>query len=250
MTRGLAALKAQKEELAERERMRNRPRAQWFTPPADGTPVKIQFLQELDQDARNYNPDFGTYLTALEHEAPGPRGFLSRALDTIERDGRDWAQEQHIADPKAGWGPKQFFYINVAVEEDGKVVPKILQRKLGNQFVADLIELYEDSNFEGITGKVYAIRRVGEGTATQWRIKELPNETMDITGVVPWDLEEHAVRYVPYERQKEFYMRNAVIPQKSNNTGGGFGGQGGGFGGQTNQPASVTQPKEDEDWGW
>lgn len=243
MALGLAALKQQKEEIAQAERDRNKPRAGWFTPPADGTAVKIQFLQELDPDAKLYNPAHGTYLTALEHQAPGKKGYLSRALDTIERDGRDWAQEQHLKDPKAGWGPKKFFYINVAVEEEGEIVPKIIQRKLSNQFVADLIEIYEDSDFEGITGKVFAIKRVGEGTSTQWRIKELKNETMDVSGVEPWDLEEHAVKYIPYEKQQEFYMRNATLPDGTQPSSGGFGGK--------TQPASVTQPKEDEgDWGW
>lgn len=210
----LAALKAQREDIAEQQRLRDRPKAGWFTPPASGEVVLIQFLNELDSDADNYNPAFGTFLQSVEHQAPGPKGYMSRALDTQERDGRDWAQEQHLLDPKAGWKPREFFYINVAVVEDGKVVPKIIQRNITNQFVADLIEEYEDSDGRGITGQTYAIKRVGEGTSTQWRIKPVDAE-MDVTGVVPWKLDEYAVKYVPYEKQREFYMRNATLPAGS-----------------------------------
>lgn len=231
----LGALKAAREEIAEQERNRNKPKAGWWTPPASGEAVKIQFLNELDPGAKLYNPAHGLFLQSVEHQAPGPKGYLSRALDTIKRDGRDWAQEQHIKDPKAGWKPRKFFYINVAVVEDGVVVPKIVQRNLANQFVADLIEEYEDSDFEGITGTAYAIKRVGEGTSTQWRLKKL-NESLDVSGVTPWDLNEHAVRYVPYEKQEEYYMRNAVLPQGSS---------------VSSQPSSLTQePKSEEDWGW
>lgn len=234
----LGALRKQREELAQQERDRNKPKAGWFTPPASGEAVKIRFLQELDPEAANYNENFGTFLTALEHQAPGPKGFMSRALDTIEKDGRDWAQEQHIKDPKAGWKPKKYFYINVAVEEDGKVVPKIIQRNLSNQFVADLIEFHDDSDGEGITGKTFMIKRVGEGTSTQWRLKESKDE-LDVTGVTPWVLEEHAVKYIPYEKQEEFYMRNAVLPQAA------------GRSEQAGPTGTATQgAKKEEDWGW
>jgi len=242
----LGALKAAREEIAEQERNRNKPKAGWWTPPASGEAVKIQFLNELDPDAQRYNPDYGLFLQSVEHQAPGPKGFMSRALDTIKRDGRDWAQEQHIKDPKAGWKPRKFFYINVAVEEDGVIVPKIVQRNLSNQFVADLIEEYEDGGFVGITGQTYAIKRVGEGTSTQWRIKAVSDE-MDVSGVQPWDLNEHAVKYVPYEKQEEFYMRNAVLPQGSSVTTSSAGNSTGRSVAPNGQP---QEPKSEEDWGW
>lgn len=215
MSTGLSALKQQREEIAEQERQRNRPKAGWFTPPKDGTPVKVRFLNELDPEAKLYNEAHGLYLTEVEHMAPGPKGYMSRAVDTMKTEGRDWAQEQHLKDPKAGWKPRKFFYINVAVEEDGKVVPKIAQRNLSNQFVADLIEYYEeDSDFEGITGTTFWIKRTGEGTNTQWRLKVAkPEDELDVSGVQPWDLNEYAVRHVPYDEQEKFYKMNAQLPE-------------------------------------
>ena len=211
----LGALKKQQEEIAERARLRDRPKANWFTPAKTGEVAYIQFLNELDEEAERYNPAFGTYFTAVEHQAPGKDGFKSRALDTQELEGRDWAQEQHLKDPKAGWKPREFFYMNIATaDKDGKIAAHIIQRNLSNQFVADLIEEHEESNGVGITGQTYALKRVGEGTSTQWRLKKVDME-MDVSGVEPWDLREHAVRHIPYEKQEEFYMRNADIPQGS-----------------------------------
>lgn len=244
MTTGLgslAALKKQQEDIAERNRLRDRPKANWFTPNKDGRTHYIQFLNELDADAERYNPAHGIYLTAVEHQAPGPKGFMSRALDTQELEGRDWAQEQHLKDPKAGWKPREFFYINIAVlDEDGTVIPAIIQRNVSNQFVSDLIEEHDESDGVGITGVTYALKRVGEGTSTQWRIKRAPaDKAIDVSGVEPWELKEHAVKHVPYEKQEEFYMRNAQLPEGSPS------------GPPASSPAANgASAPADTDWGW
>ena len=228
----LGALKAKRDAI---EEARNRPKAAWFRPPKDGSAVKIQFLNELDPEAENYNAAWGTHMVATEHQAPGPKGYMSRALDTMERDGRDWAQEQHMKDYKAGWKPRNNFYINVAVEQDGEVEAQILSRNLTNQFVADLIEEYEESDGVGITGQTYLLKRVGTGTNTQWRIKK-SNEPMDLSGVEPWNLEENAVRYVPYEKQEEFYMRNAQLPESSYAS--------------SSSSESTSSESDEKDWDW
>lgn len=208
-TFNLSQLNAKREE---REDRINRPKANWFKL-APNEKKKIQFMQELSEEADRYNPKYGTFLGAVEHQAPGKDGFKSRALDTMKSEGRDWAQEQHKKDPKAGWGQKENFYINVATYNDsGELEVQILSRSIHSPFIQDLIELYQDSNGVGITGQTYEIQRRGSGPQTTWRIKPV-NEDMDVSGLEIWDLEKTAVRHIPYEQQEEYYMRNASVPE-------------------------------------
>lgn len=196
---------------AERDRQianRDRPRATWFKI-KEGESLTVKFLQELDPSAENYNPEFGTFLGAVEHTVPreiDPNGFMKRALDTMESEGRDLAQELHQKDRKAGWGAQQNFYINVAVDTaDGPVV-HIMSRKLNSNFVKDLVEIYEDEG--GITSQPFVITRRGSGPQTELRIKlGKPEHDFDVSSLEPWNLEEHAVRHIPYDEQEEFYFR-------------------------------------------
>lgn len=195
----------------EREERANRPKANWFKI-GHNEKKYVQFLQELSEDAERYNPKFGTFYGAVEHQAPGKDGFKARALDTRESEGRDWAQEQHEKNPKLGWHPRENFYINVATyNDDGEIEAQILSRNIHNQFVVDLIELYEESEGVGITGQTFEIHRRGTGPQTMWRIKPVDHE-MDVSKVQIWDLEQTAVRHVPYEQQEEYYMRVASFP--------------------------------------
>lgn len=213
--KGLAALNAKREEVAERQEAANAPRANWFKLKNNETKV-VYFLNELDEEAPNYNPEYGTYLGAVEHQAPGPKGFMSRALDTQESEGRDWAQEMYESDRKkyADFRPRENFYINVAViGDDGEPEAQILSRSMANSFIEDLAELYDDEGT--ITGFPVAIKRRGVGLKSEWRMKKVDpdKEGFDISGVQPWDLSKTAVRHVPYAKQKEYYERNMVLPE-------------------------------------
>ena len=88
----------------------------------DGDSVKIRFLQELDPDSPTYNDKLGCGFIALEHT--NPKDYRRKALDTMETEGRDWANEQHRKDPKAGWKARTRLYINVLVD-DGKEEPYV-----------------------------------------------------------------------------------------------------------------------------
>ncbi len=205
----LSQLKAKKAAREAAEEIRNRPKATWFSLKPNETRT-VQFLQELSDDASNYNSAFGTFVAVLEHTAHGPKGFLSRAVDTMESEGRDFAQEMYNKTHEAGWKAKENFYINVAtVGADGKVEAQILSRNMYSEFVEDLVEAYEDSDGEGITGRTFTITRKGTGAQTKWKLKEV-KEDLDVSGVEPWNLNEHAVRNIPYDQQREYYMRNYV----------------------------------------
>lgn len=204
----LAGLTGAHEERDRQIANRDRPKAEWFKI-KENEPLVVKFLQELDPSAENYNPDFGTFLGATEHSVPrevDPNGFMKRALDTMESEGRDLAQELHEKDRKAGWGAQQNFYINVAVDTPEGPKVQILSRKLNSNFVKDLVELFEDEG--GITGIPFVITRRGTGPQTEIRIKKgKDTQDFDVSGLEPWDLEEYAVRKVPYDEQEEFYFR-------------------------------------------
>lgn len=197
---------------AERDRQmaeRDKPKAKWFKV-KDGEAITVKFLQELDASAENYNPEFGTFLGATEHVCPrdvDPQGFMKRALDTTETEGRDWAQMQHEKNRKMGWGAQQNFYINLAVETPEGPEAQIFSRKLNSGFVKDLVEIFQEEG--GITGQPYVISRRGTGPQTELRIKPAKaDKDFDISDVTPWDLSEYAVRTIPFDEQEKFYMRN------------------------------------------
>lgn len=187
---------------------RDRPKANWFKIKENESLV-VKFLQELDPSAENYNPEFGTFLGAVEHSVPrdvDPQGFMKRALDTMETEGRDLAQELHQKDRKAGWGAQQNFYINLAVDTPDGPEVQIFSRKLNSNFVKDLVEIFEEDG--GITGQPFTITRRGSGPQTELRIKPAKaDKDFDVSGLEPWKLDEYAVRHVPYDEQEEFYFR-------------------------------------------
>ena len=88
------------------------PKVKWLKL-ADGQSVKIRFVEELDEDSANYNEKRGLALVVKEHT--NPKDYKRKAVDTMESEGRDWAEEMHRKDPKAGWGGRLRFYINVQI---------------------------------------------------------------------------------------------------------------------------------------
>jgi len=90
------------------------PKVRWLKL-ADGQSAKIRFIEELDEDSANYNADRGLALVVKEHV--NPKDYKRKAVDTIESEGRDWAEEMHRKDPKAGWRARLRFYCNVLVDD-------------------------------------------------------------------------------------------------------------------------------------
>ena len=75
------------------------PKVKWLKL-ADGQSVKIRFIEELDEDSANYAEKRGLALVVKEHV--NPKDYKRKAVDTMETEGRDWAEEMHRKDPKAG----------------------------------------------------------------------------------------------------------------------------------------------------
>lgn len=243
MINNLAGLKNRISEREEAIADANRPKANWFKI-KENERVVVKFLQELDENAPKYNPAFGTFLGATEHQAPGPKGYLARALDTRELEGKDFAQELYMSDREKykDLRPRENFYINVAVQTPDGVEAQILTRSLHSPFVQELIEIYEDDLPDGITGVPIQIKRSGTGPQTTWRIKILGKEDdFDVSGVEPWDLSKSAVRHVTYDKQQEYYQRQSDIDLG--------GGSSSSFRQQQEEQSPFNTPQNDDDDG-
>ncbi len=180
-------------------------KGRWFKL-EDGESIKVRFLQELDPDSPNYDQARGCGFIALEHV--NPKDYRKKALDTMESEGRDWANEQHRKDPKAGWKARTRLYINVLVD-DGKEEPYVAilsQGTSGKTITPTLIEYAGEMG--SITNLMWRIKRNGTKTDTSYTIIPLAKDEtpFDFSGLEMFDLEKTAVRHVPYSEQEAFYM--------------------------------------------
>jgi hypothetical protein len=192
-------------------------KGRWFKL-EDGESIKVRFLQELDPDSPNYDQARGCGFIALEHV--NPKDYRKKALDTMESEGRDWANEQHRKDPKAGWKARTRLYINVLVD-DGKEEPYVAilsQGTSGKTITPTLIEYAGEMG--SITNLMWRIKRNGTKTDTSYTIIPLAKDEtpFDFSGLELFDLEKTAVRHVPYAEQEAFYMGQGNNEEQSSTT--------------------------------
>jgi hypothetical protein len=192
-------------------------KGRWFKL-EDGESIKVRFLQELDPDSPNYDQARGCGFIALEHV--NPKDYRKKALDTMESEGRDWANEQHRKDPKAGWKARTRLYTNVLVD-DGKEEPYVAilsQGTSGKTITPTLIEYAGEMG--SITNLMWRIKRNGTKTDTSYTIIPLAKDEtpFDFSGLELFDLEKTAVRHVPYSEQEAFYMGQGNNEEQSSTT--------------------------------
>jgi len=192
-------------------------KGRWFKL-EDGESIKVRFLQELDPDSPSYDQARGCGFIALEHV--NPKDYRKKALDTMESEGRDWANEQHRKDPKAGWKARTRLYINVLVD-DGKEEPYVAilsQGTSGKTITPTLIEYAGEMG--SITNLMWRIKRNGTKTDTSYTIIPLAKDEtpFDFSGLELFDLEKTAVRHVPYAEQESFYMGQGNNEEQSSTT--------------------------------
>jgi hypothetical protein len=172
---------------------------------ADGQSVKIRFIEELDEDSANYNEARGLALVVSEHT--NPKDYKRKAVDTMDTEGRDWAEEMHRKDMKAGWRARLRFYCNVLVD-DGIEAPYVAIWSMGvsKQSAFNTIREYalETGSISNLTWKV---KRNGQGTETSYTL--IPGgpdkEPFDWATVEPFPLEK-ALNKIPYAEQEAFYL--------------------------------------------
>jgi hypothetical protein len=184
----------------------NRAKVRWLKL-ADGQSVKIRFIEELDEDSPNYSPDRGLALVVKEHS--NPKDYKRKALDTMDTEGRDWAEEMYRKDPKgnSGWKAKLRFYCNVLID-DGMEAPYVAIWSMGvsKQSVFNTIREYA-LDTGSISNLQWKLKRNGQGTETNYTlIPVAPDaEPFNWSGTTPFPLES-ALNKIPYAEQESFYL--------------------------------------------
>jgi len=182
----------------------NSPKVKWLKL-ADGQSVKIRFIEELDEDSANYNESRGLALVVKEHT--NPKDYKRKAVDTMESEGRDWAEEMHRKDPKAGWRGRLRFYCNVLVD-DGIEKPYVAIWSMGVSKQSAFNTIREYALETGsISNLQWKLKRNGQGTETNYTlIPSIPDsEPFKWDGYEFFNLEK-VVREVPYPEQEAFYF--------------------------------------------
>jgi hypothetical protein len=182
----------------------NSPKVRWLKI-ADGQAVKIRFVEELDEDSANYKADRGLALVVKEHT--NPKDYKRKAVDTMEAEGRDWAEEMHRKDVKAGWRARLRFYCNVLVD-DGIEAPYVAIWSMGVSKQSAFNTIREYALETGsISNVVWKVKRNGQGTETSYTtIPGAPDtEPFDWSTFKPYAL-ELALKKIPYAEQEAFYL--------------------------------------------
>lgn len=200
--KGLAAIRAFQEEQKAKAEAANRPKAEWLSsvfPKETGDEITVEFMQELDEDSPGYDAEAGVGLLQVEHQAPGKEGFKRRANCTMDDEGSCYACERHAMDYKEGWRQRTNLYINVLL--NGK--PYVLSRNANSAFAEALIAEAVDEGT--ITNNKFRIKKVGVDTGTNWLLKRLKEDAEHPADVKPFNLDETAIRAIPYDKQAEYY---------------------------------------------
>jgi hypothetical protein len=182
----------------------NGPKVRWVKL-ADGQSAKIRFIEELDQDSASYSADRGLAVVVKEHT--NPKDYKRKALDTMDTEGRDWAEEMHRKDPKAGWKARLRFYCNVLVD-DGTEEPYVAVWSQGISKQSAFNTLREYALETGsISNLEWKIKRNGQGTETNYTLIPMKpdSEPFNWDGIEPFNLDT-VVRHVPYAEQEAFYL--------------------------------------------
>ena len=182
----------------------DKPRVKWLKL-ADGQSVKVRFLEELDEESANYSAERGLALVVKEHV--NPKDYRRRAVDTMDSEGRDWAEEMHRKDPKAGWRGRLRFYCNVLVD-DGIEEPYVAIWSMGVSKMSVFNTIREYAIETGsISSLVWKLKRSGQGTETSYTlIPSAPDtEPFDWSNIEPYPI-EMALNNIPYAEQEAFYL--------------------------------------------
>lgn len=207
----------QKKAREEREERANKAKTVWFGL-GDGESATVRFLQELDEDSPNHSTKNDTGFVALEHEAPGPEGWKKKALCTAD-EGDCYPCEQRRVDWENWKKPAPRLYVNVLVNpgaEDEHVA--VLSQGLSSKSITPTVMEYARDT-GSITDREFKISRKGLKTETSWTAVARDKKQFDktIEDYEVYNLNEVAVRHVPYEEQAEFYgqPQGAARPEAS-----------------------------------
>lgn len=209
ISKGLKALQEKVDKAAQGAANSDKPRTKWLSLKA-GESTKIRFLQEADSDSPLYDEKRG--LIFIASEISDPNDYKKKCLDTLEDEGHSFGWEMHNKFKGSdgytgGWKPKTRLYANVLVyNADGTTEVAILSQGIsGKSITPTLLEYAGDGP---LTDKLFRIKRTGEGLSdTSYSLMLIgpDKEPFDFEGVELYDLEQVAVRRIPYAEQAAFF---------------------------------------------
>ena len=173
----------------------------------DGESVTIRFINELDEESKEFDPSRGLAAIFNEYKPPvkiypqelNKDAFKNRAA-CLDEDGPCWPREQ-------GWRSSPKFYINVLID-DG-IDQKVVIWGMATWKNANFETLKDLAIEEGaISNRTFVLKRRGSGLDTQYlmRDKGVDKTPFDWSGIEPYDLEK-SIRQIPYEKQEEFFTK-------------------------------------------
>jgi hypothetical protein len=190
--------------LDQRKDDSDKPRVRWLKL-ADAQSLKIRFIEELDEESANYSDARGLSMVVKEHT--NPKDYRRKAVDTMDSEGQDWAEDMHRKDPKAGWRGRLRFYCNVLVN-DGIEEPYVAIWSMGVSKMSPFNHIREYALEMGsISNLTWKLKRNGQGTETSYTlIPSVPDSEPYVWGdVEPYNL-ELALTQIPYAEQEAYYL--------------------------------------------
>lgn len=170
----------------------------------DGESVRVDFLQELDENSKGFSPKNGSIIIAVEHV--NPKDFKNKALCTAD-EGACLGCELNKQYPDSTWYQKKRLYANVLVQR-GEQEPEVqvLSQGLGGRSITPTL-LETNDIYGSITANSFRLRRSGSDmSSTSYTLLPLPGESdVDAESYELFDLSKVAVRDVPYEDQAKFF---------------------------------------------
>ena len=171
----------------------------------DQQSVKVRFVNELDEDSPNFDPERDLAIVVSEHT--NPKDYKRKAICTMDGEGRCFGCEMARKEPKGGWRPRFRFYTNILVD-DGMEDPYVAvwSQGVGRQSAFNTLREYALET-GSISNRVWKMKRLGTGTDTTYTLipGDPDTDKHDWSGVEPFNLEK-VVREVPYAEQESFYL--------------------------------------------
>lgn len=244
MALGLKEYQERKAAEEARREESNKPKIQRFNLEKDGDSAVVRFAQEMDADAKGYDPDAGMGVVHIFHvNGDDPKtGFMNAMKCSTEDQGACYACDR-VKDysiewnDRKGWKQKEKFVINliagepreVTVTENGKEKKKYFTTDLSDDAKGGVVYLLEQSTYNGIyealakfflntkasketiLGKTFEISRSGSGfNDTKYTIipvEDLPKTATPLSEFELFDVQS-VLPEVPYAQQDAFYHKN------------------------------------------
>lgn len=189
----------------------------WFSL-KNNNPARIQFLQELDPDAPNFDSAKGSAVFLVEHNNPDK--FTRKAKCTMETKGRCVGCELNEEFPGEGWWQKTNFYVQVFDAKSEKV--QVLSRPAPGGFFDQVVEWAAEENEGNVTGVTFKVSK-GASQNAPWTVQTTKNELELPEGLVIQDLSKLGLE-VEVDKQRKFYLPDGELPkeksEKKEDTGG------------------------------